>query len=175
MEQERAERVERLFSEHARAVRAYALRRVDTATAEDVVSDVFVVAFRRLEAVPDPALPWLLATARKLIANHHRAARRRQRLDAELRPLQAGGWSDTPGAGHPVLDGLARLSERDREVILLIAWEELDAEDAATVLGCSRAAFAVRLHRARRRLASILAQQQRSETFPARLTEVTNE
>jgi RNA polymerase sigma-70 factor, ECF subfamily len=175
MEAERADRVEQLFAEHARAVRAYALRRVDAATAEDVVSDVFVVAFRRLEVVPDPALPWLLATARKIIANHHRAASRRERLNSELRPLQAGVWRDAHAAGHPLLAGLARLSERDREVILLVAWEELAPEAAAAVLGCSRAAFAVRLHRARRRLAAALSQQERPESFPPRLTEATSE
>src|ERR1700761_940615 len=126
MEPERADRVEQLFAEHARAVRAYALRRIDAATAEDVVSDVFVVAFRRLQVVPDPALPWLLATARKIIANHHRSASRSERLTAELRPLHPGVWSDARATGHPLLAGLARLSERDREVILLVAWEELE-------------------------------------------------
>ena len=175
MERERADRLEQLFSDHARAVRAYALRRVDAETAEDVVSDVFVVAFRRLEVVPDPALPWLLATARKIIANHHRAVSRRERLNSELWPLQAGVWSDAHAAGHPLLAGLARLSERDREVILLVAWEELEPEQAAAVLGCSRAAFAVRLHRARRRLATVLSQQRRADHFPSRLTEATSE
>jgi len=175
MEQERADRVEQLFAAHARAVRAYALRRVDPATAEDVVSDVFVVAFRQLEAIPDPPLPWLLATARKLIANHYRAASRRERLNSELRPLQAGVWSDAHAAGHPLLAGLARLSERDREAILLVAWEELEPEAAAAVLGCSRATFAVRLHRARRRLAAVMAQQRRAESFSPRLTEATSD
>ncbi len=174
MDEPRTHRAEELFAEHARAVRAYALRRVDAATAEDVVSDVFVVAFRRLEAVPEPALPWLLATARKIIANHHRAVSRRERLACELRPLHAGSSSD-PHAGHPLLNGLARLSEGDREVILLVAWEELAPEDAAAVLGCSRAAFAVRLHRARRRLAAIMSAEQRTESFPRRLTGAMNE
>src|SRR6201999_409787 len=135
---QRVDRVERLFADHARAVRAYALRRVDAATAEDVVSDVFVVAFRRLEDVPETALPWLLATARKTIANYRRAASRRERLSLDLQPLQAGGWSDAP-AGNPLLTGVARLTESDREVILLVAWEELSPEDAAAVVGCSRA------------------------------------
>jgi RNA polymerase sigma-70 factor (ECF subfamily) len=58
---------------------------------------------------------------------------------------------------------LARLSDRDREAILLVAWEELDTASAAAVLGCSRAAFAVLLHRARRRLATAMAAHQRSE------------
>lgn len=147
MEQSRAGRVEGLFAEHGRAVRAYALRRVDPATADDVVSDVFVVAFRRLESIPDQPLPWLLGTARKIIANQRRAASRRDVLAAQLEPLHAGVWSDQHSDGHPILAGLAQLSEGDREVILLVAWEQLDAGSAAAVLGCSRATFAVRLHR----------------------------
>ena len=174
MEPERVDRVEQMFAEHARAVRAYALRRVDAATAEDVVSDVFVVAFRRLEDVPEMALPWLLATARKIIANYRRADSRRERLNLELQPLQAGAWSDAP-AGNALLTGLARLSENDREVVLLVAWEELTPQDAAAVLGCSRAAFAVRLHRARRRLAVLMGHEQRNQSFPRRLSEATSE
>ena len=100
MEQARACRVEQLFADHARA---YALRRVDPATADDVVRDVFVVAFRRLEAVPDPALPWLLATARKIIANQLRADSRREALNADLQPLQAGIWRDEHGDDHALL------------------------------------------------------------------------
>lgn len=173
MEQTRARRVEQLFAEHGRAVRVYALRRVDRATADDVVSDVFVVAFRRLEVIPEQPLPWLLGTARKLIANQRRAASRREVLAAQLQPLHAGVWSDQHSDSHPLLAGLARLSEADREAILLVAWEELDPASAAVVLGCSRAAFAVRLHRARRRLAAVLAEHDGVEDFSPRPTEVT--
>jgi RNA polymerase sigma-70 factor (ECF subfamily) len=55
-----------------------------------------------------------------------------------------------------VLAALATLGERDREVLLLHAWDGLDNAEAATVLGCSANAFAVRLHRARRRFADAL-------------------
>jgi Sigma-70 region 2 len=58
---DRRRRVETLFAQHSAAVRAYAARRVPSATADDVVSDVFVVAWRRLDDVPDDGLPWLLA------------------------------------------------------------------------------------------------------------------
>jgi len=162
-----------LFADNARAVRAYALRRVDPVTADDVVGDVFVVAFRRLEVIPEPPLPWLLATARKIIANQRRADSRRNALNSELQPLQAGIWHEDHGDDHALLAGLARLADRDREAILLVAWEQLDAASAAAVLGCSRAAFAVRLHRARRRLAATMAQQQQLETLSSRPTEVT--
>jgi RNA polymerase sigma-70 factor (ECF subfamily) len=57
------------------------------------------------------------------------------------------------GAGGDALAALAQLGERDREALLLHAWEGLDHADAGTVMGCSPGAFAVRLHRARRRFA----------------------
>ena len=73
MELERVGRLERLFADHGQAVRAYALRRIDPGTADDIVSEVFVVAFRRLEEILDEPLPWLLATTRRVLANHRRA------------------------------------------------------------------------------------------------------
>ncbi|MGH2908584.1 MAG: RNA polymerase sigma factor, partial [Solirubrobacteraceae bacterium] len=62
-------RLERPFAAHAPAVRAYALRRTDPVSADDVVMEVFVVACRRLDAVPDGPLPWLLGCARRVLAN----------------------------------------------------------------------------------------------------------
>jgi RNA polymerase sigma-70 factor (ECF subfamily) len=52
---------------------------------------------------------------------------------------------------------LANLAEPDQEVLRLVGWEELTVAEAATVLGCTRTAAAVRLHRARRRLAAAMA------------------
>jgi RNA polymerase sigma-70 factor (ECF subfamily) len=56
---------------------------------------------------------------------------------------------------------LAALSKREREALLLIAWEDLEPTQAARVVGCSAAAFRVRLHRARRKVA---AQLERTDT-----------
>lgn len=153
------QRLEALFAEHARAVRAYALRRCDPAVADDVVSDVFVVACRRLPEVPADALPWLLACARRVLANHARGDRRRAALGARLAgaPPPAGPPPPSDGA---LARALAELGERDRELLMLIAWEELEPARAARVLGCSRGALAVRLHRARHRLAAALAREE---------------
>lgn len=173
MELERVRRFEALFAEHAQAVRAYALRRIDSSTADDIVSEVFVVAFRRLDEIPDEPLPWLLATARRVLANHRRAAGRREALTVQLAALHASVWRDE-GVGEPELLGaLARLSERDREVLLLVAWEDLDPASAAAALRCSKATFAVRLHRARRRLVAAVAQTRRESDMPLRPTEAT--
>lgn len=151
-------RAESLFREHAAAVRAYARRRIDPAAADDVVSEVFVVASRRASEVPADALPWLLACARRLIANHRRSSARRAALLDRVRTLRPPAQAEPVESTGRLTRGLARLSESDREVLMLIAWEGLDPERAARVLGCSRSAFAMRLHRARKRLAAALEQ-----------------
>jgi RNA polymerase sigma factor (sigma-70 family) len=173
VEPERVRRLERLFADHGQAVRAYALRRIDPGTADDIVSEVFVVAFRRLEEVPEDPLPWLLATTRRVLANHRRATGRREALTGHLTALQPAVWRDDSDGVRGLMAGLARLNERDREILLLIAWEDLDPSSAAAALGCSRATFAVRLHRARRRLAAAMAQAESEIGIPLRATEAT--
>jgi RNA polymerase sigma factor (sigma-70 family) len=161
VEPTRGERFERLFREHYPLVRAYALRRAAPDAAQDVVADTFLVAWRRLEDVPDDALPWLYATARRMLANQRRSASRGAALAERLATSAAADVS--PDAAEGVADAqlvrlaLGRLSERSREALMLVAWEGLSGERAARAAGCSQAAFAVRLHRARARLAHELA------------------
>jgi RNA polymerase sigma-70 factor, ECF subfamily len=149
-----------LFRAHYASVLRYALRRLSNLTAaEDVAAETFVVAWRRLDSLPADQLPWLFAIARHLILNERRSDRRRARLVARL-SVDADDQGDGPieSSGEPriVLAALARLGERDQEVLRLAAWEGLDPTRAAAVVGCSRGALAVRLHRARRRLAKQL-------------------
>ncbi len=152
-------RFEELFSAYAAAVQAYARRRVDAAAADDAVSEVFVIAWRRLDDVPSEALPWLLGCARRVLAHQQRRARRDIALLERLEPDV-----DAPVAGDGALArALAELSDGDRELLLLIAWEGLEPAQAAEVLGCSRNALAVRLHRARKRFAAALSRADRTE------------
>jgi RNA polymerase sigma-70 factor, ECF subfamily len=153
---DRRRRVEVLFAEHAAAVRAYAARRVPSAAADDVVSDVFVVAWRRLDDVPDDGLPWLLGCAQRIIANQRRSARRQAALRERLSREPTGAPGDQPVADSVLGDALAALSKGDREVLMLTAWEGLEPARAAAVMGCSPRAFSMRLHRARRRLAAAM-------------------
>jgi RNA polymerase sigma factor (sigma-70 family) len=149
-------RLENLFAQHSAAVRAYAARRVSADVVDDVASDVFVVAWRRLSDVPDDALPWLLACARRIIANQRRGARRWAALHERLNH-EPPAPSAVLGPDSALGEALATLKAADREVLLLVAWEGLDAQRAALVIGCSQRAFAMRLHRARRRLAAAMA------------------
>jgi RNA polymerase sigma-70 factor (ECF subfamily) len=149
----RQPRVDALFREHGADVLAYALRRTDAGSADDVVTEVFLAAWRRADRVPntDPVL-WLYAVARRVMANQRRAARRREALLGALRPL-AGRHAAPPPAGESALvQALGRLRPEDRELLMLTAWEGLDAAQAAAVLGCTPQAVHTRLHRARARL-----------------------
>lgn len=148
------DRFDALYGRYGRAVLAYALRRADAATAEDVAAQVSVAAWRRLDHIPAEAeLPWLYGAARRVLANERRSARRRAVLSDALR-LAARDPPDTPGerSDDPLLEALACLRAGDREVLMLTAWEGLAADEAAVVLGCSVAAVHTRLHRARGRL-----------------------
>ncbi|MDA0160907.1 RNA polymerase sigma factor [Solirubrobacter ginsenosidimutans] len=152
------ERFERLFADHGRDVLAYASRRTDAATAEEIVAEVFVVAWRRRRRVPktEPVL-WLFGVARRLLANEWRAARRRDALAERLSALARDRAADDAAGGpHPLWEALSRLKPLDREVLMLTAWEGLDGAQAGVVLGCSAQAVHTRLHRARARLAAEL-------------------
>jgi RNA polymerase sigma-70 factor, ECF subfamily len=161
---EPGERLTALWRQHHAAVLRYASRRADPEAAQDVVSETFMVAWRRLPEVPDDpeqALPWLYAVARRVLANSARSRRRIQRLSAQLG--HAGfGTDGVPDLAEGVTEraqvrqALSRLAEHDQEALLLVGWEDLDLAGAAVAMGCSRAAMAVRVHRARRRLASAL-------------------
>jgi RNA polymerase sigma-70 factor (ECF subfamily) len=157
--QAREARFTRLYEAHYPAVRAYAWRR-GSDTADDVVAETFTLAWQRLERMPAESLPWLLGMARNVRLNQERGERRRR--DREMRSVQTDGdhapsFVEGLEAGSSLADAFRRLSERDREVLLLAAWERLDRAGLATALGCTKTAAGVRLHRARRRLADALS------------------
>ena len=162
--------LEALWHDWHRHVLAYALRRADPATAEEVVAETFVIAWRRLDALPDPPLPWLLGVARRVLANLRRGERRRRALVDRLRVEPPAVTATVPGADRRTLGALAALHERDREALLLHAWDGLDHADAGSVMGCSAATFAVRLHRARERFARALSDLDRAASSAQEVT-----
>jgi RNA polymerase sigma-70 factor (ECF subfamily) len=169
---ERRARFEALFERHHAAVRGYVLRRSGGVVVEDVVADTFLVAWRRFEDVPDVALPWLLGVARRVLADHRRAARRRRSLSERLlgEASTPGGWSPPAGLSAELIDALRMLTELEREALLLVAWDGLSPRDAAVVAGCSSAAFRVRLHRARGRVSAQLGIDQDTPNITETLT-----
>ena len=145
------ERFEHIYEEHREAVEAFVRRRAPASLVEDVVSETFLVCWRKLDRVPAEPLPWLYAVARKTLANQRRSLAREQRLgDAD--PVSATGEPE-PVGDTVLAAAFAALSERDREVLRLIAWEGLSLSQAAVVLRCSALACRVRYHRAKTRLA----------------------
>ena len=151
------QRLAALFEAHGRAVYAFARRRGTAADAEEVVSETFLVAWRRLDDVPDDALPWLLGTARRCLANVTRSQARQSALRLRLTTTYDDEQPAAPAAvSRSVSEALARLTPADRDAITLLAWEGLTPAEAAVALGCTRAAVYLRLHRARRRLAAEL-------------------
>jgi RNA polymerase sigma-70 factor (ECF subfamily) len=153
----REERFTRLYDALFAEVRAYAWRRAPD-VADDVVAETFTIAWRRLDDLPAEPLPWLIGVARNVLLNLQRGERRRRE-----REVFCAGADVVPSFAVAVEDraalaaALRRLPARDREILLLAAWEHLDRAALATALGCSKATAAVRLFRAKKRLAAALA------------------
>ncbi|MGH3030320.1 MAG: RNA polymerase sigma factor, partial [Gaiellaceae bacterium] len=147
-----------MYDANYHRVFGYLLRRtVSREDAEDVLAETFLTAW----AAPGGSARGVwrstmaLWVARNTLANHHRGERRRGRLAGRLH-------ADVVSSSHPadadeevawVAAAFVRLSDDDRELLALATWEGLDPGEIATVLRCSRNAARIRLHRARRRLA----------------------
>jgi RNA polymerase sigma factor (sigma-70 family) len=147
-------RFDRLYESHYQAIYAYALRRTRaTHEVPDLVAEVFTTAWRRMATVPKPPedMLWLYGVARRVVSQHHRGHRRRDRLDVRLRGTSMAPEapeSASDNSSHLRLTGLIdALSPRDREVVRLIAWEQLDHAQVAYLLGCTPNAVAIRWHR----------------------------
>jgi RNA polymerase sigma factor (sigma-70 family) len=162
---ERRHRFEQMYAANCGPILGYVLRRTENPDdAADVIAETFLTAWRRLEAVPagDEARLWLYGVARRVLANYRRGERRRAVLADRLRAELAAGYRPAQCTGELAEFAAAfrSLAEADREVLALVGWEGLDRGQAAAVLGCSRNAVRIRLHRARRRLADARGRQQ---------------
>lgn len=134
-------------------------RRTDDGTAEDVVAEVFLTVWRRLEDVPgshDGARAWVFGIARNLLLNTHRSNRRRSALGvrlADAERIRAINPADVNTALQIDLERAWReLSEAHQETLALTVFEGLNSTEAATVVGVSATAFRLRLSRARKAL-----------------------
>lgn len=153
-------RFETLLDSVIEPVRRFLARRVDAATADEVLGEVMVVLWLRSDEVPPgEEIPWAVGVARRQLANALRSMRRRERLVARIITLDPP--SHTRGeteAVEPrtdlVREALGRLSARDAEVLRLSFWDDLGVSEIAIVLGVSPNAVSLRLHRAKRKLAA---------------------
>jgi RNA polymerase sigma factor (sigma-70 family) len=167
---ERTHRFEALFAAHGADVLGYCTWRAASASdAQDAAAEVFLTAWRRLDAVPadESARVWLYATARRVVANQRRSRRRRIALQErlELEAVSSRGVAASPREEQHtrVHEALRSLSPRDREVLLLAEWEGLSPAEIAAVVGCLAVTARGRLHRARGRFRTAFEELARSE------------
>ena len=167
------QRFERLYEQHFNRVASYLLARTDRDSAAEALARTFEIAWRRVSDVPAEPLGWLLGVARRVLAEQRRAQGRRDALIERIAgaaPEASGDHADAVAARECVLAAIADLTPFQQEALLLIAWDGLSERDAATVLGCSRGAVALRMHRARKQLRSAL---KRADVGPNRLAEAS--
>ena len=153
---ERVERVRAVYDAAYPRLMAYALCRARTRDdAHDVVADTMLIAWRRLDDIPtdERRIAWMYGVARRVLANHYRATDRRDRLTDRLEHQAPADH----GEFDAVYEALDRLRTDDREILTLAAWDDLTNDEIAVVLSVTPGAVAVRLHRARARLARELA------------------
>lgn len=152
-----------LYDAHHRQVHAYVRSHGDRQVADEIVSDTFMVAWRRRADIPSSPLPWLLGVARNLIREYIRRSARQMSADEHLQAWTATDQAIDSDPADIVVErdglliALAQLHDDDRELLILIAWHGLSTAEAAEVIGCTTLTCSVRLHRARRRLEQAMA------------------
>ena len=147
------------FAQHATQVHRYFVRRATGNDVDDLTAEVFATAWRRRDRIPaEHELPWLYRTASYVLANHRRKptltllsdySGQEDGADQHMRSVDP---ADLVMADDEVRRALARLSARDRGILMLHAWEGLDGEGLAQALGLTRGGAAAALSRARARL-----------------------
>lgn len=148
-----------IYERYSPNIAAYALRRAAAADAADVVAETFLVAWRRVDVVPDEpnTLPWLYGVARRVIANQRRTEQRRGRLKQRLatefiRHSEVRSAIDTSDDAGRVASAMSKLSSDDAELLRLIAWEDLTPSEVAAAMDLVPSTARQRISRARRRL-----------------------
>jgi RNA polymerase sigma-70 factor (ECF subfamily) len=155
----------RLFWRHGPAVHSYLSRRAGPQQADDLLEEVWVRAFRSRDRYDDrsAALAWLYGIARNVLLGHFRAQHAIAAADTGLRPRgEPDPWDavddrlDARRTVSGLTEALAALSDEDREVLLLVAWEQLTGAEVAVVLDIPPGTARSRLHRARVQLRGYL-------------------
>lgn len=156
-----------IFDRHGSTLLRFLARRVDPAEAEDLLGEVFRIAFERRPAFDqsrDSARPWLYGIAANLVARHYRSETRRLRALARAGAARAPdedpaeravAAADAVARWARVVDAIGVLPEAERQVLLLFAWEELSYGEIAAAVGVPVGTVRSRLSRARARLAAL--------------------
>jgi RNA polymerase sigma factor (sigma-70 family) len=152
-----------VFHRYYAPIHGFAGQRLGPALADDVAAETFLIAFDRRERYDlsrADARPWLYGIASNLIARHHRAEVRQYRALARTATGEVAvshadrvvNRLDAEAHRGPLMAALAKISDGDRDVLLLVAWAELTSEEAGEALGIPAGTARSRLHRARKKL-----------------------
>jgi RNA polymerase sigma factor (sigma-70 family) len=167
-----------IFDRHGSTLLRFLARRVDPADAEDLLGEVFRIAFERRSTFDrdrDSARPWLYGIAANVVAKHHRSEARRLRAMARVSagrlldddPAErAVAAADAGARWVRVMDAIGTLPEAERKVLLLFAWEELSYDEIALALGVPVGTVRSRLSRGRARLAALTRERDMTTDVP---------
>jgi RNA polymerase sigma factor (sigma-70 family) len=162
------ERFAEVFDRHYPEIHGYVSRRLGSSLADDLASETFLIAFdrrRRYDVAHPSARSWLYGIASNLISRHRRAEMRRYRALARADVTHAADGLvegvaarlDAEALRGRLAAALVEMPDRDREVLLLVAWAQLSCEEAAHAAGIPAGTARSRLHRARRKTRAALA------------------
>ncbi|WP_329019549.1 RNA polymerase sigma factor [Micromonospora rifamycinica] len=151
-----------LYQRHAQALHGYVYRRLGREAAEDVIAETFMKAFRARKTYDlhhRDAKPWLFAIAIREVARHHRVEQARYRALLRSPRDRGGDLADQVAESAsaqawrgPLAEALARLSRRERDVLLMVAWADLTYDEVARALKIPLGTVRSRLHRARQKI-----------------------
>jgi RNA polymerase sigma factor (sigma-70 family) len=170
-----------IFDRYAAHIHRYLARRLGTQTADDVAAGTFLAAFsnrHRYDLTRRDARPWLYGIATNLVGQHRRDEARQQRLalaaypdgDVACHADRVATEATARSARRALTAALADLSAGDRDVLLLIAWEELTYEQVAAALEIPVGTVRSRLNRARTKVREALGGTDPTMTFEENLS-----
>lgn len=147
-----ASHVEELHQQYARRVYGYTYRRIrDVSSAQQITNDVFRIAWQQQKSPAADVLPWLLVTARNLVANELRAIQRQRRLAQKVGVEELHRRDSSPDPlSEAVREVLDSLRAAEREILMLAYWDALSLTEIAALLDCSVDSAKSRLFRARK-------------------------
>jgi len=155
-----SEQFGRLYEETSRDLLAFLLRRCQTAdAAADCLAESYRIAWEKRGHIPDgaDARPWLFGVARNVLRREITHDQRSAAASRELAAAAERAGATAKPRDSAVTDALAELSELDREIVMMLTFDELAPREVASILGLSANVVRVRAHRARERLRGRLA------------------